>query len=229
MPAVRRHTFIKLAREKDCLIIEDDYDSEFRFVGKPISTMASLDGERVIYMNTFSRTLSPSIRIAYMVLPDRLMAEYRRRLGFYSCTVSGMEQYTLAKFISDGYYERHLSRMRNAYRSRRDTILSAIRRSKLAGHVTIKEENAGLHFILRINSALDDEAYAAALLSRGIRIAPLSDYCRLPQKAYRHEFIISYSQLDAAALEKALEIMAELITVSQSGYSGNGKDVRREE
>ena len=103
MPARRRHSIIDFAKKNNCYVIEDDYDSEFRYHGKPIPAMASLDSEHVIYMNTFSKTLAPSVRIAYMVLPEKLSRMYDEKLGFMTCPVSGMEQYTpLNQFISGG-------------------------------------------------------------------------------------------------------------------------------
>ncbi len=209
MSASRRHGLIRLAREMECVIIEDDYDSEFRFVGKPISTLKSLDDDNVIYMNTFSRTLSPSIRISYMVLPEKLMERYQKKMSFYSCTVSGMEQYTLASFISEGYYGRHINRMRNYYRTHRNEILETIRTSHLFRFVSIEEENAGLHFILRINQEIDDEQYALRLLQQGIKINPVSHYCFRPQKNYEHCFIINYASVDVPKMKEVLEIMYE--------------------
>ena len=126
MPVSRRQHLIHWAIENNGFIIEDDYDSEFRFSGRPIPTMVGMDKERVIYMNTFSKTLAPSIRIAYMVLPDRLMEKFHTKLNFYSGTVSSFEQYTLANFIAGGYYERHINRMRNYYRDYRNKIINAI-------------------------------------------------------------------------------------------------------
>ena len=123
MPVSRRQHLIHWAIEKNGFIIEDDYDSEFRFSGRPIPTMVGMDKERVIYMNTFSKTLAPSIRIAYMVLPDSLMEKFHTKLNFYSGTVSSFEQYTLANFIAGGYYERHINRMRNYYRDYRNKII----------------------------------------------------------------------------------------------------------
>ena len=102
MPMPRRQQLINMARKNNSYIIEDDYDSEFRFQGRPIPTMFGMDKEHVIYMNTFSKTLAPSIRIAYMILPDELMKKFHDKLSFYSSTVSGFEQYTLANFISKG-------------------------------------------------------------------------------------------------------------------------------
>ena len=111
-------------------IIEDDYDSEFRLTGRPIPTMMGIDvSGRVIYMNTFSKTLTPTIRISYMVLPERLVRDFEEKLGFYSCTVSNFEQYTLARFIQDGYFEKHINRMRNSYRKRREALLKARKRA----------------------------------------------------------------------------------------------------
>ena len=98
-------------------IIEDDYDSEFRLLGRPIPALQSIDVmDKVIYMNTFSKSLSSTIRISYMVLPEKLLKMFYAKLGFYSCTVSNFEQYTLARFISGGYFEKHINRMRNYYR-----------------------------------------------------------------------------------------------------------------
>ena len=99
------------AQGGDRYLIEDDYDSEFRFTGLPIPALQSIDqADRVIYLNTFSRALAPSLRISYLVLPPTLLDRYHQRLGFYSSTVPALEQYTLASFLSEGRFEQHLSR-----------------------------------------------------------------------------------------------------------------------
>lgn len=100
-------------------------------MGRPIPTLFSIDeAQRVIYLNTFSKTIAPSIRISYMILPPRLMEVYREKLGFYACTVSGFEQYTLAKFMAQGRYEQHLSRMKARYRQKRDAVIAMLRSSR---------------------------------------------------------------------------------------------------
>ena len=208
MPAHRRYEVLAWANEKNGhYIIEDDYDSEFRFSGKPIPTMVGMDSTRVIYMNTFSKTLAPSIRIAYMVLPDELMDLYHKKLGFYSGTVSGFEQYTLANFISKGYYERHINRMRNYYREYRNKIIGAIKQSDIYEKVTIEEENAGLHFILGIKKDIDDESFKAVLRENNINISGVSDYCYNKLEEFNHKFIINYSAVSEDKLKKALDIM----------------------
>lgn len=208
MPANRRHKLIQWARENETYIIEDDYDSEFRFSGRPIPTLASIDEERVIYMNTFSKTLAPSIRIAYMILPEPLMKVFREKFDFYSSTVSGFEQYTLANFIKQGYYERHINRMRNYYREYRNHILTAIRESRLWEKVTIEEENAGLHFILKIHQEIEDGKYVEKLKKNGINISTVAEYCYNDDGNFKHQFIVNYSAVNEEDLKKALELMA---------------------
>lgn len=207
MPVPRRQFLLKWAAENNAFIIEDDYDSEFRFSGKPIPTMMGMDNRHVIYTNTFSKTLAPSIRIAYMVLPDVLMEIYHKKLGFYSGTVSSFEQYTLANFIARGYYERHINRMRNYYRDYRNRIIGAIKQSEIYSKVTIEEENAGLHFILGIKKEIDDEKFIKILRDNNINISSVSDYCYNELEEFYHKFIINYSAVAEDKLKKALDIM----------------------
>ena len=114
MPVGRRQKLLEwAAEERDRYIIEDDYDSEFRFVKRPVPAMQSMDmNHRVIYLNNFSKTLAPSIRISYMVLPQKLMDRYVSTMNFYSCTVSAFEQYAMVEFMKNGYFERHIQRMK---------------------------------------------------------------------------------------------------------------------
>ena len=194
-------------------IIEDDYDSEFRLLGKPIPSLESIDvSGKVIYMNTFSKTLAPSIRIAYMVLPDELMDKFNTKLGFYSNTVSGFEQYTLANFISKGYYERHINRMRNYYRDYRNKIIRTIQNHPIYSKVSIEEENSGLHFILNINKKIDDEQFKKELQQNNINISGVSDYCYNNLDEFKHKFIINYSAVSEENLKKALDVMNEALS-----------------
>ena len=140
------------SKSKDNYIIEDDYDSEFRLKGRPIPTLQSIDkAEKVIYINTFSKSLTSTIRISYMVLPKALMEKYNNELSFYACTVSNFEQYTLAMFIEEGYFEKHINRMRTYYKNIRNNILDCIKSLAAKNKVCIREENAGLHFLLEVD------------------------------------------------------------------------------
>lgn len=212
MPIGRRQELLRWAEEQEGRwILEDDYDSEFRFVGRPIPTLFSIDeAQRVIYLNTFSKTIAPSIRISYMILPPRLMEVYREKLGFYACTVSGFEQYTLAKFMAQGRYEQHLSRMKARYRQKRDAVIAALRQSPLSPHAAIAEEDAGLHFLLRLDGAPPDDVLRRAAEERGIRLAMLSDYYQSPREAPQHVLVVNYTGIDTEKLPTALARLAEL-------------------
>ena len=202
----RRQQLISWANSSGGYIIEDDYDSEFRFDAHPQPAMQSLDSSgRVIYMNTFSRSLAPSIRISYMVLPDNLMTRFRENLGFYSCTVSSFEQYTLARFLSRGYFEKHINRMRKYYKMRRNQVLSALRRCSFADKLTIREEDAGLHFLLKVDTPLSDDALVRFCAEKGILVRPLSSYYHLPiPEEDRRCLVINYAGLNQQALEQVL-------------------------
>ena len=208
-PMARRRELLDWARERQGWIIEDDYDSEFRFDAHPMSAMQSLDPSRVIYMNSFSKSLAPSIRISYLVLPEQLMKQFRETLGFYSCTVASFEQYTLARFLSRGHFEKHINRMRKFYKTRRNRVMALLKESTFADRIEILEQDAGLHFLLKIRTTLSDEAVTAKLAAAGIRIRSLSSYYHLPAGTDRHLFVVNYSVLDETALEQALNHLPE--------------------
>lgn len=154
MPVKRRYEVLSWASEKDGrYIIEDDYDSEFRISGKPIPTLFSIDEcEKVIYMNTFSKSLTPTIRISYMVLPVHLANLFYESLSFYACTVSNFEQFILADFIKNGYFEKHINRMRLFYARKRRALIDAVKNSRLKDISEIMESDSGLHFLLKIGT-----------------------------------------------------------------------------
>ena len=208
-PIARRQSLLRWAREEaGRYIIEDDYDSEFRFTGRPIPTLQSIDrGGQVIYMNTFSRTLAPSLRISYMVLPPALLEEYRKKLGFYSCTVPAMEQYTLARFLSGGGFETHVNRMRVFYRGRRDQVLSALADSPLKGRYEVRGEDAGLHFLVGLDTTRSDQELAALARKEGIRLSFLTDY----GGGEEHWLVVNYPGADLERLPQALEKLAVLL------------------
>lgn len=209
-----RYELLEWANEnKTRYIIEDDYDSEFRLVGKPIPALLSIDNhEKVIYMNSFSKSLSSTIRISYMVLPAQLMKKYNETLSFYSCTVSAFEQATLAKFISEGYFEKHINRMRNYYRKLRDALLNAIRKSPLNSNCTILEENSGLHFLLKINTDKSDAQLKEDAKSNGLIISCMSDYYMHHHvNDKEHIIIINYSGIDVNDINSIIEKLCQII------------------
>lgn len=209
-PISRRQALLRWAEETDGYLIEDDYDSEFRFTGRPIPTLQSIDASgRVIYMNTFSQTISPSMRLGFMVLPPRLLERYRRKLNFYACTVPALEQQVLARFLSGGHYEQHLSRMRKEYRQRREAVLSAFRESSFAHRVRIADQGAGLHFLLHLATEQSDEALRQKAEGMGVRLSFLSEYAakvRVPQ----HALVVNYAGLEPEKLGETVELLGRI-------------------
>ena len=206
-PPARRRELLDWADRNRGWIIEDDYDSEFRFHAHPMSAMQTMDSQRVIYMNSFSKSLAPSIRISYMVLPSELMDKFQRELGFYSCTVPSFEQYTLARFLSMGHFEKHINRMRKFYRSRRNRVVSLLESCPMAEKFTILEQDAGLHFLVQVDTAVSDEALTALLAAQGIRVHTLSEYYHQSPPEQLHCLVVNYSSIDEDALKKALETL----------------------
>ena len=206
-PVSRRQELLRWAEEgQDRWIIEDDYDSEFRFHTHPMPAMQSLDRSgRVIYLNTFSKSLAPSIRISYMVLPDKLMQRFRQQLGFYSCTVPSFEQYTLARFISGGYFEKHINRMRKYYKTCRNRLVERLEKWENAPKLTILEKDAGLHFLLKVDTELSDQELVAWCAQRGVKVRCLSHYYhgQIPPQDQKC-LVINYSGLGEQDLDRIL-------------------------
>ena len=211
MPIGRRYELLGWASKSPSrYIIEDDYDSEFRMTGQPIPALQDIDVlERVIYINTFTKTLSSTVRISYMVLPKSLVNRFYKELSFYSCTVSNFEQYTLARFIEDGYFEKHLNRMRNYYHTKRDYLLQCIKESNFSSHVEIMEEDAGLHFIMKIDTTLSDREFCMYAEQKGIKLSALSHYYSLPTNV-EHYFVINYSSVQEEHIPEAIRILHEI-------------------
>lgn len=214
MPIKRRNEILAWAAESGKrYIIEDDYDSEFRFSGKPVQTMKSIDSnDKVIYINTFAKTISPSIRISYMILPAGLMNAFTEKLSFISCAVPGFEQHILANFISDGYFERHINRMRNYYRKLRDVIINELKSSPVGGRITISEEDAGLHFTVGVETFLSDTEIVEKALAKGIKLSCLSEYYSDPKTARHGIIVINYSGLDIDKVREAVLRLSEIFT-----------------
>lgn len=214
MPASRRYEILGWATEKEGrYIIEDDYDSEFRMEGKPIPTLFSIDNsEKVIYMNTFSKSLSPTIRISYMVLPVHLVNRFYQTLSFYSCTVSNFEQYTLAAFIQQGYFEKHINRMRLYYKKKRQRMIEKIQGSSLARCCEIMDNDSGLHFLMKLDTEYSDREIEERLEACGLKIRALSDYYFTADNIRKSMFIINYSNLDEDKFNKGIEIIEKNIS-----------------
>lgn len=177
MPIGRRTELLKWADgAKDRYLIEDDYDSEFRYRGKPIPSLQSSDEHgKVIYIGTFSKAIAPAIRISYMVLPKALLEVYHRNCYFYSCTVSRIDQGVLNEFIRDGYFERHLNKMRKIYRAKHDLLLREL--VPFAKQFVVSGEHAGLHLLLTAKGERTERELLERAAERSVKVYGLSESC----------------------------------------------------
>ncbi|MEG1501661.1 MAG: PLP-dependent aminotransferase family protein, partial [Clostridiales bacterium] len=213
MPIARRRALLNWAEEsRDRYIIESDYDSEFRFSGNPIPACQGLDTSgKVIYLNTFTKTLAPSLRISYLVLPPDLLAVYQEKFKDYSCTVPNFEQYILSEFIKGGYFERHLHRMSKIYRQKRDTLIDLIKNSPLKDKIEFLGSNAGLHLLLQVDLGLSEKELIALAAENSVRVYGLSEYYYDKSLGDRYDkhIIIGYSGLSLEDIQAGGQLLTE--------------------
>lgn len=213
MPISRRIQLLNWAYEMaGRYIIEDDYDSEFRYSGKPIPSLQGLDQQgRVIYMGAFSKSLSPALRISYMVLPEPLVRLYREKLNFYICPVPTIEQKTLQRFIDEGHFERHLNRMRILYRQKREMLVSAIH--DMLPKADIQGTSAGLHFTLHVNGMSEQELIQRAK-ELGVKVYGFSG-CYIEQitDIYKSTLLLGYATLQVNEISDAVSLLKKAWTI----------------
>lgn len=210
MPVSRRYALLAWANEREGrYVVEDDYDGEFRLNGKPTPTLQSVDAcDKVIYMNTFSKSLTSTIRISYMALPAKLARLFQEKLGFYSCTVSTFEQYVLAAFISRGYFEKHINRMRLRYKRKRVKVLDTI--AKIFPQELAEVENdSGLKLILKLSTRLADAEIKTEMRRRRIKLEAVADFRMSGETKEQGRFIIDYANADESKLEAALRVLRD--------------------
>lgn len=221
MPVSRRYELLGwAAKKKQHYIIEDDYDSELRLSGKPFPTLQSIDvSGKVIYMNTFTKTLASTVRISYMVLPEDLAKRFYSELSFYSCTVSNFEQYTLAQFMENGSFEKHINRLRNYYQNKRDAILKELKSGSIGKYITIQEEEAGVHFLMHIQSDCTEAEIVEKAKAGGVKLDPLSRYYikntekheqNGQENPYENTYVMNYSSVNMENIKKVVQVLSQL-------------------
>lgn len=193
-------------------IIEDDYDSEYVLFGKPIPSLYSIDiMSKIIYINTFSKSVAPAVRISYMVLPESLMKKYLDTMSFYSCTVAGLEQYTLAKFISKNHLDRYIRKSNRKNMQIRNEILHSLEPLTECGRAKIVSGEAGAHLLLKLeNSGMEDNEIKTKLREKSIILSMLSEYYIHCSKEQKNTLVINYSGMDSSQINYFAKQLLEL-------------------
>lgn len=212
MPAGRRMQLLSYARQKNCYVVEDDYDSEFRFDGKPIQAMQYLAPERVIYVGTFSKTLMPSLRIGYLVLPESLIEEMKELKYVQDIHSANLEQIALAHFIKLGFYEQHIRKMKKIYLKKRDYIVNCLKQ-EFGEAVRIEGVEAGLHFMAVFSGRIFDSEKMQEIENAGIEITAVNKhYIDTDIKGkYDNALLFGYGNTNLQKVEAAIKQLAEIM------------------
>jgi GntR family transcriptional regulator / MocR family aminotransferase len=197
-------------QSKERYIIEDDYDSEFKYQGKPAEALRGLDQQdKVIYMNTFSKSLAPSFRVAYLVLPKHLLPKLMKISKYHRCTVPNFEQYILYKFMHNEHFSRHLHRMMKVYRQKLELLLNL---TKVYQHINIKNYESGLHFILSFKSNISETKLLNQFITNDIYVQSVSTFRHKQDNSLKTiDLVIGYSGLTLLSLEEGYKKLLNII------------------
>jgi GntR family transcriptional regulator/MocR family aminotransferase len=210
MPYAKRMKLLQWAANAERLIIEDDYDGEFRYHGKPIPSLQGLDKNgRVVYLGTFSKSLLPAIRVSYMVLPPALLQVYRERFLDYDQTVSTIHQQTLALFMKNGEWERHIRKMRTIYQKKHDAMLSVLE-TVMGNHVRIMGQDAGLSITLEVASERSAVELAELAEQAGIRVYPTTVKWMKPDQMRCPAFQFGFGGLSIEDIEQGIRLLYQV-------------------
>ncbi|HST60550.1 MAG TPA: PLP-dependent aminotransferase family protein [Longimicrobium sp.] len=217
MSLQRRLMLIDWAREANAWILEDDYDSEFRYGGGPLMALQGLDGgSRVIYLGTFSKSVFPALRIGFIVVPQELVEGFARARMLTEQHPPILQQLVLADFIREGHFARHIRRMRRAYEARQDALVTAVHR-ELGATLALDPTDAGLHMTGYLPPDLPDQEVTREALARGVEVSPLSVHYQEPGRA-RNGLLMGFASIDEAAIRDGVRRLAQAIdAVARSG------------
>jgi len=212
MPINRRAELLNWANKRpDRYIIEDDYDSEFRYKGKPIPALQGSDlNQKVIYLGTFSKAIAPAIRMSYMILPYTLLEIYNQKCRFFASTVSRIDQTVVNSFIQEGYYERHLNKMRSLYKNRHDILMNELK--AFENSFTIAGDNAGLHILLTAKFKTSEQDLIDSANSAGIKVYPLSNHfiSNDPAQPSGSTVIIGYANINNESITQGMRLLKRI-------------------
>ncbi|WP_312941620.1 PLP-dependent aminotransferase family protein [Oscillibacter sp.] len=203
----KRKQLLEWAEESNSYIIEDDYDSEYRYDANPVPSLQSLDrNDRVIYIGTFSKSLSPALRVNYMVLPKCLLADYHRMFSSYSSPVSWLTQEVLSRYMASGEYARHVRKMCSAYRRRHDVFVQECA-EQFGDKVVLHGRGAGLHFLLEFPRGTNTKRLMSKAEEAGVRVYSVEPFWNYAEDGPDHLIFMGYSLLDEVKICEGIRIL----------------------
>jgi GntR family transcriptional regulator/MocR family aminotransferase len=210
MSLPRRLALIEWARSRDAWIIEDDYNSEFRYAGRPLASLQGLDpAGRVIYVGTFSKTIFPSLRLGCLVLPEELVDVFAAARALNDVHSSLIDQAVLAEFIAEGHFARHVRRMRTLYELRQRILLEECRK-QLGGLLEVEKADAGMHLVGWLPEGVSDVELSKKAAERGLKLSAVSEYYQV--KPVRGGFILGYTAFDERQIKEGVKIIKEVLS-----------------
>ncbi|MCP1309793.1 MocR-like pyridoxine biosynthesis transcription factor PdxR [Paenibacillus tyrfis] len=202
LPIQRRIQLIQYARTHDCYLVEDDYDSEFRYEGPPVSSLQGLEPDRVLYIGSFSKILSPALRMGYLILPRPLVEPCRRLKWYADLHKPSMDQLILARFMEGGYLERHIAKMKKLYKSRRDCLIECLR-SAFSDQVNIIGDSTGLHLVAEFPGRRFDEEAVRKIERMGVKVYLVEEHAN-DKEAHRSRLILGYGHLPKEDIQEGI-------------------------
>lgn len=207
LPIQRRIQLIEFARKKECYIVEDDYDSEFRYEGPPVSSLQGLDPNRTIYIGTFSKILSPALRLGYLILPPSLVQRCRDLKWFSDLHTPSLEQLTLAHFIEEGYLEKHVFKMKKIYQKRRDALKEGLI-NLFKNKVEFFGDSTGLHFVAKFNGVNFTDNVLSNIQENKVKVYPIELHT-IKKRVYTDSIILGFGNLNENQIEEGVHRLKE--------------------
>lgn len=207
MPISRRLELIEWANENEALIIEDDYSCHLRYNIKPVQSLQSISNNRVAYIGSFSKFLIPSLRLAYMVIPKRMLSDFRQMFEGYPSSVSFQIQKTLELFMREGHWESYLRKNRKLQKKKHDLLVEALRR-KFGENITIHGMNAGLHILVQVNNGINESQLIQRAFDHGIKVYPTKKFWQNQQRE-SHAVVLGFGGIDVESIVPAIDLLAK--------------------
>ncbi len=210
LPAARRLELVRYAVQNNCYIVEDDYDSEFRYEGSPVSSLHELNPQRVIYLGSFSKILAPALRLGFMILPPELLIACETQKMYSDVHSDSLGQYTLARFIQTGGLEKYIWKMKKYYGRNRNLLLHELSRH-FAGQFEVLGQSTGLHMVVQFHNKIFTGDIVRKIRDHGVHIYPLSNFCTKKEPVHDNKIILGYSHLSPEQIIKGIEIISTMI------------------